>query len=529
MFNKHSIFNRLIIYNLPISIIPFLLVLLMVYFLTCMNFKNEERLTIQSNMDTYVQNINLEKNNALQKSDYITNSSNMIEYLEEKPNQLRMQLILGQQIDSFIEIINNNSSLDLIMIYSANTSLPKGRFINRLTDLDNLYKVRLNLEKQSYIYFEKDIYTDELGNQYFILYRQMFLEEETILQIKAYIPPSHEFTIQKNDPEFLDKGKYVSVPLTDELIITAPLNTADLNLQYLRTGLLFILIGIAFSIIIFYASVVINRKTTNAINTFILELAGSDLLNTDIFENSPDDLELNIIKKAINKLIVKVNDVKDEQYKTELEKRRLKLDLLQSKINPHILYNSLSTISHNAYKNNDMETFDVIENLVSYYRLVLAQGKEFTTISEEIDMLNKYVSVNEISHSQKYNFTANVSPELENQKILHLIVQPFIENAIVHGLAGRHKENVIRLDCTYEEGFLIFRIFDNGYGISREYLSKLKNTVEVPDGVQKGYGIINTLERIRLYYGEEADISFESNENEFTEVTIKIPYKLNEI
>lgn len=492
-----------------------------------MNFKNEERSAILSKMDAYVQNINLEKNNALQKSDYITNSSNLIKYLEEKPSQLRSQLILDQEINNFIEIINNSNSLDLIKIYSANTSLQKGRFINRLSDFDKAYNVRLRLEKENYIYFEKDLYTDELGSHYFLLYRKMFLEDETILEIKAYIPASGEFFIEKTSEEYTNSDEYVTIPLTNELLVTAPLNTKNLHIQYLRIGLLFLLIGIAFSIIIIYASITINKKTTYAINSFIVDLAKSDLQNTDVYDIKPDDIELNIIKKAINMLINKVNDAKDEQYNTELEKRRLKLDLLQSKINPHILYNSLSTISHKAYKNDDMETFDIIENLVSYYRLVLAQGKEFTTLSEEVEMLYKYVWVNEISHSQQYNFKAEFSDDLKDIKILHLILQPFIENSIVHGLAGRNKENIIKLTCTKENGFLIFKIYDNGYGMSSDALSKLNENYEIPSETSKGYGIKNTLERIKLYYGEESDISLKTEPDKFTEVTIKIFYSNN--
>lgn len=520
MFNKRSIFYKLIINNLPILIIPFMIMLICAYVLTCVNIKNEERAQLQSSLDAYVQDINLEKNNAVSKSDYIIKNPELLDILEGNAPSLYSQLNLIYRINSFIEIINN-SNTDLITIYSSNPDLLKSKFIDYLDSIPNLPEIEKKLKENGYMHFEKELSEDDNGNQYFTLYRKIFLNTDTLLRVKAYIPASEKFIVTEK-PANLDKNKYLTVPISDELIAVSPLNTSALISQYIHLGIIFLAIALLFCIIIIAASITITKKTTFAINNFIVDLSNRNLLEYDAenkIENT-DSFELNIIKSAINTLIMKANEGKDKQYRAELEKRRLQLDLLQSKIDPHILYNSLSVISHKAFVNNDKETFDIIENLVSYYRLILAQGKEFTTISEEFDMISKYILINEISHSQKYNFSYEIDNKLKEYKIIHLSLQPFVENAIVHGLAGRQKLCEIKISCRADEDNLIFEIYDNGYGIASSKLKELSDLINYSGS----YGIKNTYDRIRLYYGENCTISFDSVPDSFTRVTISIPY-----
>lgn len=497
------------------------MILMCTYILLCVNIKNDDLTQLKTRLKAYVQDIELEKNNAVLKSDYIVKNPELLDILESNAPNLYLQLNLIHRINSFIEIINN-SNTDLITIYSSNPDLLKSKFINYFETIPNLPEVRKNLEENDYMYFEKGLSADNNGGKYFTLYRKIFMGSETILRIKAYIPNSAEFFVTENGTKY-SGGKYLTVPITDELIAVSPTESTSLVPQYLRMGLIFLFIAVFFCIIIVFASITVTKKTTFAINNFIIDLSKRNVfeLNTES-KAEEDSYELNIIKNAINTLISKVDESKEIQYRNELEKRRLQLDLLQSKIDPHILYNSLSVISHNAFINKDRKTFDIIENLVSYYRLVLAQGKEMTTIAEEFDMISKYILVNEISHSKSYNFSYEINDNLKDFKILHLSLQPFVENAVVHGLSGRQRECELKLCCRiFDENSLVFEIFDNGYGIPPEKLNKLNNLAEYSGS----YGIKNAYDRIKLRYGENFSIHFESSPDSFTRVIIKIPYE----
>lgn len=242
-------------------------------------------------------------------------------------------------------------------------------------------------------------------------------------------------------------------------------------------------------------------------------------MDEEITQYDSDSVELRIIKKALGELVSAVNESKDAQYKAELNKKRLEFDLLQSKINPHVLYNSLATASLRAFKNDDRKTFELIRTLTSYYRLVLAKGKVFTTLRDELELIKNFITLNEISHGQKYILKENIEPELLDEKFPHLTLQPFIENSIVHGLAGKKQECEIILTAFKNGDNMVIKIRDNGYGIEPQKLSELNNLSQS----EESYGIKNTFDRLSLYYNNNCTINFESEFENYTEVTLTIP------
>lgn len=519
MLKKHSIFKKLIFNMLPVSIIPFLLVLILVFRYTCAELRNEHTSMLSDKMDEYITSIETEKSNAILKSEYIIGNSEIRDWFEDGSTELYYQLLHIEKIKNYIQIINGGSN-DTIMIYSDNPNILTSRFTDKLYELENAEEIRQKLRSTNYMYFDDKLRYDDYDKAYLTLYRQIMADTEIIIEIRAYIPRQEGFVITEKNDKYLDKDTYISAPVTDKIIAVATLNTSALKAQYLRYGLVFILIGLLFCAIIICATIVITSKTTNTINGYILRLSKQSTSERSIEEGSPhDSWELKVIKKTINELIAGIREKSDAQYRTELEKKRLELNLLQSKIDPHVLYNSLGVISHKAFKDNNKELSKLVKNLTDYYRLVLAKGRDFTTIADEVKLIAKFVSVNEISHSQKYEFIADIEPGLEDEKILHLALQPFVENSIVHGLAGKKQECIIKLTCRREGNNVIFKIYDNGYGITEDKLSELNNLASSGES----YGIKNTYDRLKLFCGDECIISFQSEAGSFTEVTIVIP------
>jgi len=504
---------------LPISIVPFIIVLIFVFQYACSGIKNEHISMLREKMESYIQTIYASKSNAILKSDYIINNNELREWFEDESTELYYQLIHINNVKDYIQIINGGSD-DTIMIYTDNPRILTSRFTNQISELKDQETVRRNLKKNDYMYFKENLSYDYYNRPYLTLYRQMVAEREIIIEVKAYIPNQEGFRIVEENEKYLDSGSYISEPIMKNILAVTELNTSNLEKQYLRYGLIFLMIGLLFCAIIITAAIIITSKTTYTINGYIMNLSRGSTLDRSIENDSPNDSwELKVIKKTINELISSVKEKSEAQYKTELEKKRLELNLLQSKIDPHVLYNSLSAISHKAFKDNDQELFELIRNLTEYYRLVLAKGRDFTTVGEEVKLVAKFVSVNEISHCQKYDFIAEIKPGLEDEKILHLVLQPFVENSIVHGLAGKKQECIIKVSCFTDSQNLIFKIYDNGYGIDEEKLIELNNL----ENVETNYGIKNTYDRLRLLCGDKCNIQFESTLGQYTEVTISIP------
>lgn len=519
MFKKQSIFKKLIFNTLPISIIPFILLLVILFHYTCGRIESQERNAVWNSLNSYIRSIDTEKANAILKSDYIITNSEIRTLLEQDADDLYDRLLLIDSINSYTQIINGQN-IDTITIYTDNPSILMGRFTNSIDNLSNLAQIRQKLSETEYTYFDDTVNYDEVGRAYIRLFRKLFANNEIIIEVKVYIPKEEGFIIAHEGDTRLDDPRYLSSPITPTSYAITTLNSDELSSQYFRYGLIFFLIGLFFCAVIIYATIMITSKTTNTINEYITTLAESDIpqaFSNDETQN--DSYELRVIKKTINRLIDNIKESSKAHYKTELEKKRLELNLLQSKIDPHILYNSLAAISHKAFLDKDDELSLLVENLTNYYRLSLARGRDFTTVKEEIELIEKFVAVNEVSHSQKYEFCANISDDIKDENVLHLMLQPFAENCIVHGLAGKKQECRIKIDCYKENDMLVFKIFDNGYGITEEKLKKLNDT----QGLTDNYGIKNSFDRMRLFYGDKCSLKFESERGKYTLVTIMVP------
>jgi len=355
MLKKHSIFKKLVLNMLPISIVPFIIVLIFVFQYACSGIKNEHISMLREKMESYIQTIYASKSNAILKSDYIINNNELREWFEDESTELYYQLIHINNVKDYIQIINGGSD-DTIMIYTDNPRILTSRFTNQISELKDQETVRRNLKKNDYMYFKENLSYDYYNRPYLTLYRQMVAEREIIIEVKAYIPNQEGFRIVEENEKYLDSGSYISEPIMKNILAVTELNTSNLEKQYLRYGLIFLMIGLLFCAIIITAAIIITSKTTYTINGYIMNLSRGSTLDRSIENDSPNDSwELKVIKKTINELISSVKEKSEAQYKTELEKKRLELNLLQSKIDPHVLYNSLSAISHKAFKDNDQE------------------------------------------------------------------------------------------------------------------------------------------------------------------------------
>lgn len=300
--------------------------------------------------------------------------------------------------------------------------------------------------------------------------------------------------------------KIISINLFNELSTGNHSYNVVLLIAIIINGILLI-VGLLFTSIIITKPI---RKLTEAMK----EVKFGKLKEVNINTGNDEIGELkniyNIMIRQIRKLFVDII----EEHKT---KRKAELDLLQTQIKPHFLYNSLDAISSLVLsKENDM-ALEFVKALGQFYRLFLSNGNEEITIKEEIAMVKHYLTVQNIRLGGKFTIDINVDDRVLNFKIPRLTLQPLVENAINHGIRGKLGSGKILISTLYYEDHIILSVEDDGIGIDEEMIKNIKN------GIFTGVGLRATIERLNIYYDSEKVIDIQSEKGTGTKITINIP------
>ena len=243
--------------------------------------------------------------------------------------------------------------------------------------------------------------------------------------------------------------------------------------------------------------------------------------NFDIGILPTNNDEIGQLTKNFNYMLTRMAMLIDEKFELGREMKSLELKALQAQINPHFLYNTLDLIDWISVKNRSTDASLLVKALSRFYKLSLSNGRDIVSIRSEIEHVKTYVQIQNMRFEDKIRLSVGIPEMLYDYSIPKIILQPLVENAILHGIfEGDVEFGTIRMDGRIEEGDIILRIQDDGAGMSEETLS------DIPSGVASseahGYGIRNINERLKLYYGNEYGLSYSSAPGAGTTVEIKI-------
>lgn len=238
-------------------------------------------------------------------------------------------------------------------------------------------------------------------------------------------------------------------------------------------------------------------------------------LSLEIASNSKDE-----IGRLINKfgnMLKKINSLIDEVHKSHIAKKEAQLTSLQAQINPHFLYNSLSIINWKAIRANEKEISNVATSLASFYRTTLNKGRCIIRVQDEIENIKAYIAIQKIMHEDEFDFILEIDQNLMEYQMINFILQPIVENAIIHGIDEKEEgRGVLKIQAYLKDEEIVFLVDDNGPGIDTE-LTHVILTQQT-----EGYGLRNVNDRIKLYYGERYGMCIESKAPYGTVVTIHI-------
>lgn len=197
----------------------------------------------------------------------------------------------------------------------------------------------------------------------------------------------------------------------------------------------------------------------------------------------------------------------------KLNECEAELLLLQSQINPHFLYNTLDSLYFVAIMHGDDQMAEMVEALSDNFKLALNNGNKYIKVADSVKWMQGYMKLQNMRYNNRFELFVDISREILQRETITFIFQPFIENAMYHGLEPKIGKGKISLRGWQEQNNMIFTIEDDGVGI--DDMSRLEN----------GYGVRNVIERIKLNYGEKYGVIFESSPGKGTKVTIVVPVK----
>lgn len=235
-------------------------------------------------------------------------------------------------------------------------------------------------------------------------------------------------------------------------------------------------------------------------------------------------LEVERVSRRFNLMVHKVRTLMDEIIREQEQKRRLELEALQAQINPHFLYNTLNSVVRMVGMSRNEEVVTMITSLSRLFRISLSKGKTVITVKEELEHAHHYLTIQQMRFKRKFRFTLNADDDTLDCLTLKLLLQPLIENAIVHGIEYDMDEGHIEVRVYREADCLVYRITDNGVGMSEEQLRALAQGYPMArSGAGSGVAVRNVHDRIRLYYGHAYGLEYASELEEGTTVWIRIP------
>lgn len=273
-----------------------------------------------------------------------------------------------------------------------------------------------------------------------------------------------------------------------------------------------------------YASVRTYRQVENAIRKPILRMermaariAKGDM---EVRLQAPTIAELYPLADDLNRMTEQLDRLIAEQIEQEKTLKKAELRALQAQITPHFVYNTLETIVWLAEEGKTREVVEVTMAFTDFLRISLSGGQDFISVAKEEQHVRSYLMIQSVRYGSIMRFEIDIDPALADKRMLKLMLQPLVENAIYHGIKNKRGRGLLRITGRQEQDWMVFAVADNGIGMTEEQLDALRARIERKEG-EEGYGLRNITQRLRLYGGRGLEI--ESKLNCGTTVRFALP------
>ncbi|WP_027092603.1 sensor histidine kinase [Cohnella thermotolerans] len=291
-----------------------------------------------------------------------------------------------------------------------------------------------------------------------------------------------------------------------------------------RTIVLISSVCIVFAVVIPSLVIVSIARRTNKIVRFMRKVESGDL-NARL--DDPHEDELGQISRSFNDMVEELNRTIDREYKAEIRMKQTELAALQARINPHFLYNTLEVIRMRAVSRGADDVAEMIYSLAALFRNSVRTNAE-CRLAEELEMCRLYLELFRIRYRDKFAYTIDCDPEISSVTIPKMLIQPLVENYIVHGLEPQSADNRIAIEAEAAEGLIRIRVWNNGRTIDAEELERIRASLNDPETEEGSFGLRSVHQRLKLVYGAEYGLTIESGPKSGTVFAIAIPAETGE-
>lgn len=550
-FQNLSFQKKIITISFAASIVPLLLLTLFSMGIIQHFIFERELANNQDNLNSIYQQINLRLTTYEEAISFLVNSQLLADELaiENPTNFEQYDLYTNTIVPLFRSIHSQNPSIATISLYTTVNLYNHGDYVQKIIPEDITSNFKLNNTTSISYYFDSE-------NQQIYLYSQLFSSKNKDTNIIVFqlspIAVFDQLDTISTDPysltvideqqqtlfDFSNETKKADLPfftrIVQRLDSSRIENTSTLDngwqISFSRPKYsfykgIFVLAFVAFLIFLFAIlmlslSIIALSKTVVApiqkLAQQMNDLPEKTLNVTPTYQNND---EIGKLYNSFYRMIQQIQELIDKVYKSEIQQQKHELRALQAQINPHFFYNSLSLINNKALLIENEEISEMAQLLSQFYRLSLNNGKSRLSVAKELDLTITYAKIQMKMHSYSFDLEVEVEEAIKQYEIITLLIQPFVENAIFHGID--HIEDKRRGKLTIQghalKDSLQFIIIDNGHGMTPEQTNSVLNH----EG--KHYGIRNVKQRIALYYGIENAIDYQSQLKVGTQVTITIP------
>lgn len=307
--------------------------------------------------------------------------------------------------------------------------------------------------------------------------------------------------------------KIAGVAYTDDLIASKD--------ELRNSILLYSLFGLTISLLI---SVWLSHRLTKPIKDLQSDMKQVEKGNFDIQTEIGQMNEIGQLGRSFNLMVSRTKFLMEETIHNQENKRKSELLLLQSQINPHFLYNTLDSIVWMAEQKQHEEVVLMTSALAKLFRASITKDQELVPIRVEVEHITNYLLIQKMRYTDELDYVLDIDEAILGYKTVKILLQPFVENAIYHGIRNMYgiEDGRITIRGREANDQIVFEVEDNGLGMTPEQLDKIRINGE-EDSRNQGIGIRNVNERIKLYFGHEYGIHIRSEIEVGTCVTITIP------
>lgn len=329
-----------------------------------------------------------------------------------------------------------------------------------------------------------------------------------------YIVESKKQIISINQ-DMKDNWKVVSVRSKETL-----LQKVDF-IFYFITGVTLLSIIL---IMLIVTPIIVNLFKPIASLTKAMKRVSQGDLQTGVSIKSKDEFQM--LGEGFNRMVSELRKYIDKSIVDEQIKQRLQMDLLLSQINPHFIYNTLNTVIYMGQREGNKDIVKIVGSFISLLQETIKTGEDgyFATIKEEVEQVNNYIVIQNYRYPNRFRLDWQVEDRALNEIVPRTIIQPLVENAIIHGVIPTDEFGTIIVRISLDNQFVTIEVEDDGLGIPEDRFEDLNLGQDLFDSTgMKSIGLANVRDRILHTYGEQASMTIESEWNKGTKIIIQIP------